>query len=453
MRQSDNYRGISLCNCICKLFDVILMNKCDKVLHTSDQQFAFKQKHSTAMCSSVLIETVNYFVKGGSNVYGCFLDASKAFDKVHYGKLFSLLMSKGLPKVVVRFILDGYIRPSACTQWEGVKSRSFNTFNGVKQGGVISPILFSIYYDELITRLSSSRYGCRLSGKFVGALAYADDITLLCPSLHGLQEMVNICADFGTDYHVTFNDKKTTCIMFGTSAAGCKCISVNDNEIMWSNRVKHLGNVIDCDLSDVADSNSKKGHFIGSVNWFVSHFSGQVPLDCYIRLFQTYCSSHYGSVLWQLNGRGFSSFCISWNKGVRRVLGIPYKTHTALLGPIIDSCHVSIVLVKRFCKFVDSMLTSDNEIVKVIITNAIVSAQSPIGMNIAILRNMYAIRVRNVNFCHVYKQAMPQPWSTVDVTPDSQFVKELLRVRNNESYLCDFTINEISALIECVCVT
>ena len=100
------------------------------------------------------------------------------------------------------------IRQSACTQWEGVKSRSFNTFNGVKQGGVISPILFSIYYDELITRLSSSRYGCRLSDKFVGALAYADDITLLCPSLHGLQEMVNICAHFGTDYHVTFNDKR-----------------------------------------------------------------------------------------------------------------------------------------------------------------------------------------------------------------------------------------------------
>ncbi len=63
MSQSDNYRGISMCNCICKLFDVILMKKCDNVLNTSDQQFAFKQKHSTAMCSSVLIETVNYFVR------------------------------------------------------------------------------------------------------------------------------------------------------------------------------------------------------------------------------------------------------------------------------------------------------------------------------------------------------------------------------------------------------
>ena len=75
-------------------------------------------RNTTAMCSSVLIETVNYFVKGGSNVYGSFLDASKAFDKVHYGKLFSLLMSKGLPNVVVRFILDGYVRQSACIQWK-----------------------------------------------------------------------------------------------------------------------------------------------------------------------------------------------------------------------------------------------------------------------------------------------------------------------------------------------
>ena len=67
-------------------------------------------------------------------------------DKVHYGKLFSLLMSKGLPKVVVRFILDGYIRQSACTQWEGVKSRSFNTFNGVKQGALFprSAFLFTM---------------------------------------------------------------------------------------------------------------------------------------------------------------------------------------------------------------------------------------------------------------------------------------------------------------------
>ena len=66
------------------------------------------------------------------------------------------MSSKGRPNVVVRFILDGYTRQSVRVQWDGVNSRSFNTFNGVKQGGVISPILFAIYYDELIARLSNS---------------------------------------------------------------------------------------------------------------------------------------------------------------------------------------------------------------------------------------------------------------------------------------------------------
>ena len=79
--------------------------------------------------------------------------------------------------------------------------------------------------------------------------------------------MVNIlCTDFGAEYHVTFNDKKTVGIAFGTNATGCKAIRVNGTAINWSNQVKHLGNVIDCNLTDVADSNTKKGHFIASVN-------------------------------------------------------------------------------------------------------------------------------------------------------------------------------------------
>ena len=66
----------------------------------------------------------------------------KAFDKVQCGKLFSLLMLKGLPNVVVRFILDGYIRQSACIQWEGVKSRSFNTFISLSKGALFPRLSF-----------------------------------------------------------------------------------------------------------------------------------------------------------------------------------------------------------------------------------------------------------------------------------------------------------------------
>ena len=161
-----------------------------------------------------------------------FIDASKAFDKVHYGKLFNLMLKRGVPSVIVRFILtvtSGTV--CARAQWEGHTSRSCHVCNGVKQGEVISPILFAVYYDELIAKLARSGYGWRISQHVVGALSYADDITLLSPSVQGLQYMVNICEEYGKEFHVTFNDKKTTGMVFGTSNGNCKAIQVNGNNV------------------------------------------------------------------------------------------------------------------------------------------------------------------------------------------------------------------------------
>ena len=54
--------------------------------------------------------------------------------------------------------------------------------NGVKQGGVLSPVLFSIYLDKLIAQLIHLGMGCCMNGLFTGVFIYADDITLLAPS-------------------------------------------------------------------------------------------------------------------------------------------------------------------------------------------------------------------------------------------------------------------------------
>ena len=57
---------------------------------SSDMQFAHKSQHSTALCSVVYFETLQYY----KQVYSCLLDASKAFDRIHYGKLFNVLISR-----------------------------------------------------------------------------------------------------------------------------------------------------------------------------------------------------------------------------------------------------------------------------------------------------------------------------------------------------------------------
>ncbi len=157
---SDNYRGIALCCSLCKLLDLIILDLYGNYLYTSDLQFGFKPGLSTTLCTAVYIETVDYYVRKGGNVCSCLLDASKAFDKVHYGKLFTLLLDRGMPRLIVRLLLDSYTRQQLCVSWDSSISRYFNVSNGVKQGGVISPILFIAYIDELILLLKNSGFGC-----------------------------------------------------------------------------------------------------------------------------------------------------------------------------------------------------------------------------------------------------------------------------------------------------
>lgn len=64
----------------------------------------------------------------------------------------------------------------------GYASDTFIVRNGVKQGGVSSPILFCIYIDNLLIELSSSGVGCYMGSIFIGDLAYADDIVLITPN-------------------------------------------------------------------------------------------------------------------------------------------------------------------------------------------------------------------------------------------------------------------------------
>ena len=65
--------------------------------------------------------------------------------------------------------------------------------NGVKQGGIISPILFCVYSDDFLLLLAKSEVGCFIGYWFIGALAYADDIVLLAPTASAMRAMLHSC--------------------------------------------------------------------------------------------------------------------------------------------------------------------------------------------------------------------------------------------------------------------
>ena len=179
----------------------MIIAKCRDKLMTSDLQFGLKRCHSTVLCTALYKETVQHFVNRGSTVYSVLLDASKAFDKVHYGTLFKLLIRRKLPPVIIRLLLDSYTRQTACVSWSGVTTPPFSVNNGVKQGGVLSPILLSVYVDTLLVLLEQTGIRCHVNGSYAGAFCYADDLVLLCPSLSGLNDMLSMCSAFAQNYN------------------------------------------------------------------------------------------------------------------------------------------------------------------------------------------------------------------------------------------------------------
>ena len=128
------------------------------------------------MCTWMAVETVDHFVRNGSDVYACVMDMKKAFDTVQHSVLFRKLLGRGIPPVYVLLLMVMYGKQSANVKRNGSSSANFSIRNGVKQGAVLSAILFCVYIDDLFTILRKNRTGCWIDGDFFGVLGYADDI-------------------------------------------------------------------------------------------------------------------------------------------------------------------------------------------------------------------------------------------------------------------------------------
>jgi hypothetical protein len=122
------------------------------------------------------------------------LDASQAFDNVQYTKLFTLLLERNLCPMTCRVLLNMQTGQAVRVRWGHSTSPSFSVRNGVKQGGILSPILFTIYADRLLSTIAESRQGCHLGNVYAGAVGYADDIALLAPTRSSMSTMLKHCA-------------------------------------------------------------------------------------------------------------------------------------------------------------------------------------------------------------------------------------------------------------------
>ena len=98
----DNYRPIALASVFSKIIEVIILGRIEIFLDTNPNEFGFKKKHGTDQCIYVLKEIIDLYRTMHGSVFVCFLDASKAFNRVNHRTLFKNLSERGVPVHILR---------------------------------------------------------------------------------------------------------------------------------------------------------------------------------------------------------------------------------------------------------------------------------------------------------------------------------------------------------------
>ena len=305
---SDNYRAIAGGSLILKLLDIIIIMLEGDKLGCDQLQFGFQAGSSTSMCTWTATTVIEHYNRQGSVVYGCAMDLSKAFDLVEWVTLFKLLLEKGVSPLFIRILIFIYKNQYCDVKWNSSYSYRFSVSNGVRQGAVSSPLLFSVYIDGLILLLRKSGLGCRINTFYYGVLGYADDLLLMSSSRSGLQAMVTICEEFAKLRKLKFSThldpakSKTKCLIFSkvkSARDNVAPIILNGDPLPWVDSVKHLGNLLEFDNSMKTDCVLKRGKFIGKINSLLQEFHYVEP-QIMIKLINIYCTSFYGSNLWNI---------------------------------------------------------------------------------------------------------------------------------------------------------
>ncbi|XP_075157635.1 uncharacterized protein LOC142230902 [Haematobia irritans] len=210
-----NYRGISFMNTMAKVLMGILNDRMSKwvnekrLLH--ECQAGFRAGYSTIDNIYNLSAIVNLKLSERKKVFAFFVDFSAAFDMISRNLLLYKLHSMGLSTKIVNLIRCLYQNTKSVV-WTGDElSEDFNTYTGVRQGCLLSPLLFTLYINDIYDCLKG---GLMVDEVNIRVLLYADDIVLLADEKETLQDMIYNLERYCKQWNMLVNLEKSKIMIF-----------------------------------------------------------------------------------------------------------------------------------------------------------------------------------------------------------------------------------------------
>jgi predicted peroxiredoxin len=251
----ENYRPITLLSCLGKMFTAILNNRLTKYTDNNgiikNCQSGFRKDYSTTDNLFILQSLIEILRVKKKKLFCAFIDFKQAFDTVWRNGLWSKLLNHNINGKFLNVIKSMYENIKSCIRTSEGVSPFFISTIGVRQGENLSPMLFSLYLNDLETFFNyhnARGVECEINNEqlllylklFV--ILYADDTVLLSDTSKDLQKQLNLFEEYCKQWKLTVNTDKTKIVIFGSRVANDQTLYIfNNKRLEIVNEYKYLG--------------------------------------------------------------------------------------------------------------------------------------------------------------------------------------------------------------------
>ena len=245
----NNYRGITVASALAKIL-AIMMNeriiaKLEEEKIIKQNQIAFQKKSRPADHLFVLKNIFQNYTSKGKKLFTCFVDFRKAYDSVWRTGMYYKLIKSGININTVKLIKDMYDKTSQTLKMNNKITEAFSTHKGVRQGCVLSPILFNVFINDLPEIFDADCSPVMLGDTRISCLMFADDIVMLSESKEGLENGLKQLQGYTQDWNLSLNTKKTKIMVIqNTGKMPTINIKFDGQTLGVVDRYKYLGTII-----------------------------------------------------------------------------------------------------------------------------------------------------------------------------------------------------------------
>ena len=204
-------------SCLSKLFTRIINNRLNDWAETesvlTESQFGFRKGRNTTDCLFILHGLIEIMLARGKKLYCCFIDYEKAYDYLNRAALFSKLLKTGVSSKCINIMSNMYSKMKLEVRGQGSQCY-FSSNCGLLQGESTSPILFSLFVNDLEKSLGNVDIGINIQNLVMKLLMFADDTVLFSGSREGLQAGITSLYEYFRKWALTVNVHKTKIVVF-----------------------------------------------------------------------------------------------------------------------------------------------------------------------------------------------------------------------------------------------